>query len=92
MIASIFVISRLNRIAIYIHLIYSYSVLLMRQFDTAKFPQKVIGLPNRPGTKLPIKKAYVTTIDVLLTFLWRITTFNLTGQLYSLNILIFVTM
>jgi len=39
LIASIFVISRLNRIAIYIHLIYSYSVLLMRQFDTAKFPQ-----------------------------------------------------
>ena len=41
---------------------------------------------------MSIKELYVVVIDVLLTFLWRIATFNLLGQLYSLNILIFVTM
>ena len=41
---------------------------------------------------MSIKEVYVVVIDVLLTFLWRIATFNLLGQLYSLNILIFVTM
>nr|DAT95395.1 MAG TPA: hypothetical protein [Caudoviricetes sp.] len=41
---------------------------------------------------MSIKEVYVVVIDVLLTFLWRIATFNLFGQLYSLNILIFVTM
>ena len=55
-------------------------------FDTVKFPQKVIGLPNGPDTKLPIKKEYVVVIDVLLTFLLRVAIFNPPSQLYSLNL------
>ena len=41
---------------------------------------------------MSIKKACVAVIDVLLTFLWQIATLNLSIQLYSLNISIFVTM
>ena len=47
---------------------------------------------NSSGINMPIKKVRATVIDVLLTFLWRIATFNPPSQLYSLNILIFVTM
>ena len=46
---------------------------------------------NSSGINMPIKKVRAA-VDVLLTFLWRIATFNPPSQLYSLNLLIFVTM